>query len=109
MQILVYVFFATPDWATELHFAYFGRVDPVSFATDLGVEFAFPTQTLYLRREEWTGPQRAGEEYAEARSSAVAAAKRAAAMLTEEGVGDEIPPPVQFSGPTEQDAGDAGE
>ncbi len=109
LQILVYVFFATPDWATELRERHRLGVDIIRLATDLGVEFAFPTQTLYLRREEWTGPQHAGEDYAEARSSAVAAAKRAAAKLTEEGVGDEIPPPVQFPRPPEQDAGDAGE
>ncbi len=71
--------------------------------------FAFPTQTLYLRREEWTGPQPAGADYAEARSNAVAAAMKAAAKLTKEGVGDEIPLPVQFDKPPEQDAGGAGE
>jgi hypothetical protein len=64
---------------------------------------------LYLRREEWTGPQPAGADYAEARSNAVAAAMKAAAKLTKEGVGDEIPLPVQFDKPPEQDAGGAGE
>ena len=109
LQILVYVFFATPDWATELRERHRLGVDIIRLAKDLGLEFAFRTQTLYLRQEEWTGPQHAAEDYAEARSSAVAAAKRTAAKLTEEGVGDEIPPPVRFPKPTEQDAGDAGE
>ena len=109
LQILVYVFFATPDWATELRERHRLGVDIIRLATDLGVEFAFPTQTLYLRREEWTKPQRGGNRYAEASSNAVAAAKKAAAKLAEEGVGDEIPPPVQFEKPPGQDAGDAGE
>ena len=109
LQIMVYVFFATPDWATELRERHRLGVDIIRLATDLGVEFAFPTQTLYLRREEWTGPQPAGADYAEARSNAVAAAMKAAAKLTKEGVGDEIPLPVQFEKPSEQDAGDAGE
>jgi len=109
LQILVYVFFDTPDWATELRERHRLGVDIIRLAKDLGIEFAFRTQTLYLRREEWAGPQQAAEEYAEARSIAVAAAQSAAAKLTEEGVGDEIPPPVQFPRPTGQDAGDAGE
>jgi len=109
LQILVYVFFATPDWATELRERHRLGVDIIRLATDLGVEFAFPTQTLYLRREEWTKPQRGGNGYAEASSNAVAAAKNTAAKLAEEGVGDEIPPPVQFEKPPGQDAGDAGE
>ncbi len=109
LQILVYVFFATPDWATELRERHRLGVDIIRLATDLGVEFAFPTQTLYLRREEWTKPQRGGNRYAEASSNAVTAAKKAAAKLAEEGFGDEIPPPVQFEKPPVQDAGDAGE
>jgi len=109
LQILVYVFFATPDWATELRERHRLGVDIIRLATDLGVKFAFPTQTLYLRREEWTEPQRVGRGYDEARSNAVAAAKKAAARLADEGVGDEIPPPVHFGKPPEQDAGDAGE
>ncbi|MFV2071844.1 MAG: mechanosensitive ion channel family protein [Thermoanaerobaculales bacterium] len=109
LQILVYVFFATPDWATELRERHRLGVDIIRLATDLGVEFAFPTQTLYLGREEWTVPQRAGGGYAEASSSAVAAAKKAAAKLTAQGVGDKIPPPVNFGKSPEQDADDAGE
>ncbi len=109
LQIMVYVFFATPDWATELRERHRLGIDIIRLATDLGVEFAFPTQTLYLRREEWTEPQHAGADYAEASSNAVAAAKKAAVKLVEEGVGDEIPPPVHFEKPSEQDAGDAGE
>ncbi len=109
LKILVYVFFAAPDWATELRERHRLGVDIIRLATKLGVEFAFPTQTLYLRQEEWTQPQRSGRGYAEARSTAVSAAKKAAATLAQEGVGDEIPPPVQTDKPPEQDAGDAGE
>jgi len=108
LKIMLYVFFATPDWTTELRERHRLGVDIIRLATDLGVEFAFPTQTLYMRREEWTKPQRTGENYADARSNAVAEAKRAAAKLTREDVGEEIPPPVHFRIPPEQDAGDAG-
>ena len=52
LEILVYVFWETPDWSTELRERHRFLVDCLRLATQLGVEYAYPTQTLYLRREE---------------------------------------------------------
>jgi MscS family membrane protein len=52
LEILVYVFWITPDWKTELQERHAFLLDILRLAKQLGVEFAFPTQTLYLRRDE---------------------------------------------------------
>ncbi|MDD2999218.1 MAG: mechanosensitive ion channel family protein, partial [Candidatus Riflebacteria bacterium] len=50
LGILLYCFLKTPDWATELREKHRLFADIIRLAKALGVEFAFPTQTLYLRR-----------------------------------------------------------
>lgn len=55
LEVLVYVFWETPDWATELRERHRFLLDALRLARQLGVEYAFPTQTLYLRREEAPG------------------------------------------------------
>ena len=50
LDILVYMFFQVPDWATELRERHRFNLDILRAAKRLGVEFAFPTQTLYLAR-----------------------------------------------------------
>jgi MscS family membrane protein len=52
LEILVYVFWITPDWKTDLQERHAFLLDILRLAKQLGVEFAFPTQTLYLRRDE---------------------------------------------------------
>lgn len=109
LEIMVYVFFETPDWATELRERHRLGVDIIRLGADLGIEFAFPTQTLYMRREEWEAPASAGEGYPEASSRLeVEARKRVDAML-ERTVAGTVPPPVEFERPPEQDGGDGGE
>lgn len=54
LDILLYTFVRAPDWATELRERHRLMVDIVRLAHRIGVEFAFPTQTLYLERG--TGP-----------------------------------------------------
>jgi MscS family membrane protein len=48
LDILLYVFHETPDWPTELRERHRLFVDIVRLAHRLGVQFAFPTQTLHL-------------------------------------------------------------
>jgi len=48
LNILLYTFFRTPDWTTELRERHRLLVDIVRLAHRLGVEFAFPTRTLHL-------------------------------------------------------------
>lgn len=52
LDILLYVFFETPDWSTELRERHRLFVDIVRVAKVIGVEFAFPTQTVHLVQAE---------------------------------------------------------
>jgi MscS family membrane protein len=106
LQILVYVFFFTPDWATELRERHRLGVDIVRLAREIGIEFAFPTQTLYLRQEDWSPPTGAGEGYPAATAELQRTARGVADHLVEDTVGDTVPPPVRFDIPPEEDGGD---
>jgi MscS family membrane protein len=50
LDILLYTFFEAPDWATELRERHRLFLDILRLANRLGVEFAFPTQTVWLKR-----------------------------------------------------------
>ncbi|MBC02735.1 MAG: hypothetical protein CMJ34_05445 [Phycisphaerae bacterium] len=52
IDILVYVFWETPDWQTELRERHRFMIDIMRLAGILGVDFAFPSQTIYLERGE---------------------------------------------------------
>ena len=52
LDVLVYIFFETPEWGTELRERHRFMLDVIRLADELGVEFAFPTQTLHLYKEE---------------------------------------------------------
>lgn len=52
LNVLLYVFFETPDWSVELRERHRLLNDILRLAHKLGVEFAYPTQTLYLKRGE---------------------------------------------------------
>ncbi len=51
LEVLVYVFWETPDWSTELRERHRFLLDCLRLAKQLDIEYAFPTQTLYLRQE----------------------------------------------------------
>jgi MscS family membrane protein len=51
LDILLYIFFEAPDWSTELRERHYFFLDILRLAKRLGVEFAFPTQTVWLERE----------------------------------------------------------
>jgi MscS family membrane protein len=50
LDILVYCFVETPDWATELREKHRFFLDILKLSKRIGIEFAFPTQTLYMER-----------------------------------------------------------
>jgi MscS family membrane protein len=52
LDILVYVFWETPEWNTELRERHRFLLDILRLAKQVGVEFAYPTQTLYLKRDQ---------------------------------------------------------
>ncbi len=92
LEILVYVFWETPDWSTELRERHRFLVDCLRLATRLGVEYAYPTQTLYLRNDE--GGELAEQEAIDiARERGVTLARDIVEHST--GIG-ERPPPVKL-------------
>lgn len=92
LEVLVYVFWETPDWSTELRERHRFLLDCLRVAERLGVEFAFPTQTLYMVQDE-TRPL-GGEEPAEqALQQGRDVARDVVAQTTGLGV---RPPPVHF-------------
>lgn len=48
LNILLYIFFSVPDWATELKSKHEINIEVMKLADHLGVRFAFPTQTLHV-------------------------------------------------------------
>ncbi len=57
LDILLYIFFQTPDWSTEIRERHRLMLDVIRLAHSLGVSFAFPTQTLHLVREDGALPE----------------------------------------------------
>lgn len=52
LDVLVYVFFRVPDWSVELRERHRLLTDLMRLAEQLGVAFAFPTQSLHLVKPE---------------------------------------------------------
>jgi MscS family membrane protein len=50
LDILLYVFFTSPDWGKELQARHALFLDILRLSKELGVDFAFPTQTLHVLR-----------------------------------------------------------
>lgn len=85
LNIMVYMFFEVPDWSTELRERERLFVDIVRLADQLGVQFAFPTRTLHLYREEHAPPKTAHDvPRTTTEHEAFAAGARAAREITEQ-------------------------
>lgn len=52
LNILLYVFFECDDWSIELNERHRLLLDILRLGREMGVEFAFPTQTLHVTQEE---------------------------------------------------------
>ena len=63
LNILFYIFFKVPSWSEELRARHEVLLDIISLAEKIGVNFAFPTQTLHVE----TFPEKQGNspEYVE--------------------------------------------
>jgi MscS family membrane protein len=105
LNILLYAFHECPDWTTELRERHRLFVDIVRLARRLGVEFAYPTQTLHIATmpgaaeaeavKRAPGPSWSPSGHEDAvRFGREEAQKIAAAMW-----GDERQPPVSFGDP----------
>ncbi|MFW6206353.1 MAG: mechanosensitive ion channel family protein [Gemmatimonadota bacterium] len=71
LEVLVYVFFEVPDWGTELASRHRLGLDILRLARSLGVEFAFPTRTVWLHQADGgEAPELPGEPPEDGRSAA---------------------------------------
>ena len=111
INILVYVFHEVPDWSTELRERERLMIDIIRLADKLGVQFAFPTQTLHLFQGDSEAPP---QRYQVPRGQNDQQAMRAGALAAKEIVKDqpwrkEKPGPVEVgrSHPGEPDNPDA--
>jgi len=108
LNVLLYLFFETPDWSVELRERHRLLTDILRLAEKLGVEFAYPTQTLYLKRGE-ASPGPDAPDFAESddreRESVVVGRRLARSVTRGASWRSEIPGPVEFRGadPIEED------
>ncbi len=116
IDILLYCFHEVPDWGTELRERQRLFVDIIRVANRLGVEFAFPTQTVHLAgdgeavaptdqaalqrqvRAAKPPPPEAKPSVPAGLDEALAFGRETAAAVVAEfqGDGDEKPPPVTY-------------
>lgn len=100
LEILVYVFWKTPDWSTELREKHRFMLDILRLASRLEVEFAYPTQTIYLKRDEGGAASSATRDFAAVEQQATLFKRgrdeAEAIVKNTTGLGV-VPPPVTFS------------
>ncbi len=65
LDILVYIFFKVPDWSTELQQRHNFLLEVLRLSKELGIEFAFPTQTLHVDSFYPNEPRTVGENRTE--------------------------------------------
>ncbi|KGM07034.1 Small-conductance mechanosensitive channel [Methylophaga thiooxydans] len=96
LDILVYVFWATPDWNTELRERHRFLLDILRLARQLEIEFAYPTQTLYLKRGDVSAPSAQAFKPGMSQQDAFSRGQQEAEAIVSQTLGDEIPGPVEF-------------
>ena len=101
LEVLLYCFVETPDWSTELRERHRLFVDIVRLADRLGVEFALPTQTLYMRK----GGEPKDVPTPTAADDAFVLGRREAERIIHETLGKDapVPPPVTFDQPSREE------
>jgi len=105
LNILLYVFFLAPDWATELRERQRLLMDILRAARELGVEFAFPTRTLHMIPSE--SPSH--EDLPDGVRAAWKTGQNVAGSLVDRYTGPRKPPPVVMGKRPDEAAGDEGE
>ncbi len=102
LDVLLYVFWSAPDWQTELRERHRLILDIIRLAGTLQVEFAFPTRTLYLRKEdEWQqGPDQIDANRPEGwvESAEESAREDVRAFTAHDDWRSKLPPPYKFTG-----------
>jgi MscS family membrane protein len=92
LEVLLYCFVRTPDWATELRERHRLLIDILRLANELSVEFAFPTRTLHMVQGEM--PEHG--ETAPDLKTAWRTGQGKAGEIVDQFTGRRIPPPVQI-------------
>jgi len=97
LDILVYVFWQTPDWNTELRERHRFLLDILRLAKQLDVEFAYPTQTLYLKQDDKERIAPTAFEPTMTESDALAMGQQQAEAIVDGTLGRGVKPdPVRF-------------
>ena len=65
LDVLVYVFFDVPDWSSELQQRHNFLLEILRLAKEVGVEFAFPTQTVHVDSFYQDEPRKVGHSRTE--------------------------------------------
>jgi MscS family membrane protein len=101
----VYVFHETPDWQTELRERHRLWLDIIRLADRLGVQFAFPTQTLHLHQHEGDAERLPAEppSSTDERKSLLIGRRAVRDITREQPWQDEKPGPYVFHGPSRED------
>ena len=102
LDVLLYCFVETPDWGTELREKERLYLDIIRLANGLGVEFAFPTQTLFVRPDTTEDNGRPGPRLP---AQPAAFGRSEATRIVRETLGPTgtIPPPVDVTAPLPTD------
>jgi MscS family membrane protein len=111
LNILLYIFHEVPDWSTELRERERLFVDIVRLADRLGVQFAFPTRTVHLYKEEKTP---AATQYATPvgstdREAADAGIQAARELTDQQSWREQRPGPMRFDLPPAEEVPESGE
>ena len=98
LEILVYVFWETPEWGTELRERHRFLLDILRLAREIGVDFAYPTRTLYMKTLDESGAAESmSHNQFNSQAEAFAAGKKAAQNVVEKTTGLNVkPPPVTY-------------
>lgn len=107
IDILLYIFHDVTDWSMELRERERLMLDIVRLADQLGVQFAFPTQTLHIHQEEHNKPhtvQHGVPESMTDRRAAVGGIRQAQQIVANQHWQKQKPGPVRYpDGPTQID------
>lgn len=97
LDVLVYVFWATPDWATELRERHRFLLDILRLAKSLGVSMAFPTQTIHIHSADPEDEHPAEGGQTESLQALLEQGRNTAQSIVQNTTGlDQKPPPVTF-------------
>ncbi|PCH85003.1 MAG: mechanosensitive ion channel protein MscS [Piscirickettsiaceae bacterium] len=95
LDILVYVFWETPDWSTELRERQRFLLDILRLSNALNIELAFPTQTLHLHSHSDIEDE--NNSTTPNLTELMAESKSAAKSIVQQTTGlNKRPPPVHF-------------